>query len=43
MPSQTSKLWNSEHRPDLVEPALDRVLGELGLDYLDVCVGVAEK
>ncbi|BGP56715.1 hypothetical protein JCM8202_005808 [Rhodotorula sphaerocarpa] len=32
----TSKLWNSQHRPDLVEPALDDTLKELGLDYLDL-------
>ncbi|KAM0755085.1 NADPH-dependent aldehyde reductase [Meredithblackwellia eburnea MCA 4105] len=32
----TSKLWNSSHRPDLVEPALDDTLKELGLDYLDL-------
>lgn len=31
-----SKLWNSQHRPDLVEPALDDTLKELGLDYLDL-------
>ncbi|KAL1991879.1 hypothetical protein VTN49DRAFT_5187 [Thermomyces lanuginosus] len=32
----TSKLWNSEHRPDLVPRALDNTLNELGLDYLDL-------
>ncbi|CAG7959541.1 unnamed protein product [Penicillium olsonii] len=32
----TSKLWNSQHRSDLVEPALDACLKELGLDYLDL-------
>ncbi|BGP33674.1 hypothetical protein JCM10296v2_005478 [Rhodotorula toruloides] len=32
----TSKLWNSQHRPDLVEPALDDTLKELGLSYLDL-------
>ncbi|KAL1989277.1 hypothetical protein VTN96DRAFT_39 [Rasamsonia emersonii] len=32
----TSKLWNSQHRPDVVEAALDDTLNELGLDYLDL-------
>ncbi|GAA6002595.1 uncharacterized protein JCM10292_007750 [Rhodotorula paludigena] len=32
----TSKLWNSQHHPDLVEAALDDTLQELGLDYLDL-------
>ncbi|KAG1716224.1 hypothetical protein ID866_964 [Astraeus odoratus] len=32
----TSKLWNSAHRPDLVESALDETLQQLGLDYLDL-------
>ncbi|KAF3001812.1 hypothetical protein E8E13_003002 [Curvularia kusanoi] len=32
----TSKLWNSQHRPDDVAPALDDCLAELGLDYLDL-------
>ncbi|KAL1974803.1 hypothetical protein VTN31DRAFT_5007 [Thermomyces dupontii] len=32
----TSKLWNSEHRPDLVPRALDNTLNELGLEYLDL-------
>ncbi|KAL7340678.1 hypothetical protein BJY59DRAFT_695086 [Rhodotorula toruloides] len=31
----TSKLWNSQHRRDLVEPALDDTLKELDLSYLD--------
>lgn len=32
----TSKLWNSQHRPNDVEAALDDCLSELGLDYLDL-------
>ena len=32
----TSKLWNSKHRPEDVEGALDDTLVELGLEYLDV-------
>lgn len=36
----TSKLWNSQHHPDVVEKALDDCLAECGLDYLDVCSGV---
>lgn len=32
----TSKLWNSQHRPEVVESALDDCLQELGLDYLDL-------
>lgn len=32
----TSKLWNSDHRPENVEAALDDTLKELELDYLDV-------
>lgn len=32
----TSKLWNSQHRPELVPAALDDCLNELGLDYLDL-------
>ncbi|KAF7586001.1 hypothetical protein BBP40_009724 [Aspergillus hancockii] len=32
----TSKLWNSQHHPDVVEKALDECLAELELEYLDL-------
>ncbi len=32
----TSKLWNTQHRPEVVEAALDDCPAELGLDYLDL-------
>ncbi|KAL4071342.1 NADP-dependent oxidoreductase domain-containing protein [Scleroderma yunnanense] len=32
----TSKLWNSAHQPDQVEPALDETLEQLGLEYIDL-------
>lgn len=32
----TSKLWNSYHSPELVEPVLDETLESLGVSYLDL-------
>src|SRR6202051_3795346 len=32
----TTKLWNSNHRPERVKPAFEASLGRLGLDYLDL-------
>jgi alcohol dehydrogenase (NADP+) len=32
----TTKLWNSNHRPERVEPAFKASLNRLGLDYLDL-------
>src|ERR1700755_3451819 len=32
----TTKLWNSNHRPERVGPAFDASLGRLGLNYLDL-------
>jgi alcohol dehydrogenase (NADP+) len=32
----TTKLWNSNHRPERVEPAFLGSLGRLGLNYLDL-------
>ena len=32
----TSKLWNHCHRPENVEPALDKTLRDLQVEYLDL-------
>jgi aldehyde reductase len=32
----TSKLWNTFHRPEDVEPSLRTTLKDLGLDYVDL-------
>jgi alcohol dehydrogenase (NADP+) len=32
----TTKLWNTNHRPERVEPALEASLSRLGLNYLDL-------
>ena len=32
----TTKLWNSNHRPERVEPAFEASLDRLGLSYLDL-------
>jgi alcohol dehydrogenase (NADP+) len=32
----TTKLWNTNHRPERVEPAVSASLTRLGLDYLDL-------
>ncbi|XP_011170042.2 aldo-keto reductase family 1 member B1 [Solenopsis invicta] len=32
----TSKLWNTFHKPDLVEPIIKQTLADLALDYVDL-------
>src|SRR5277367_5356244 len=32
----TTKLWNTNHRPERVKPALEASLARLGLTYLDL-------
>ena len=32
----TTKLWNTNHRPERVEPAFEASLARLGLNYLDL-------
>jgi diketogulonate reductase-like aldo/keto reductase len=32
----TGKLWNTAHRPDDVEAALDKTLADLGVEYVDL-------
>src|SRR5580693_3305532 len=34
----TTKLWNTNHRPERVEPAFEASLDRLGLNYLDLCL-----
>jgi diketogulonate reductase-like aldo/keto reductase len=38
----TTKLWNSDHRPERVEPAFEASLERLGLMYLDLYLSITE-
>lgn len=42
----TSKLWNTHHKPEDVEEAVDQSLKDLGTNYLDlylVCISIGSS